>query len=199
MQVTIIGVYDNLEEARQTQGDLESSGFAGKDIQIARQDGETRTSPPRAGESSFKKFFRDLFGGESGSQDAALYEGAVSHGKYVLTVEADDERSTLASDVMNRHHPLDIEEKGARWMEAKETYATSGTKPGATQGTSSSTMPVIEEQLKVGKRQVQRGGYASTSASPSGRSRSRSACARNVRRSSARPSTARRRPMNSRR
>jgi len=157
MQVTIIGVYENLEEARQTQGDLESSGFAGKDIQIARQNGEGRTSSTREGESGFKKFFKDLFGGDGGSQDVALYEGAVTHGKYVLTVKAENERSTLATDVMNRHHPVDIEEKGSQWMGSQETYSSSATRPGATQGTSS-TMPFIEEQLKVGKRLVQRGG-----------------------------------------
>jgi len=155
MQVTIIGVYDNMSEARETQGELESSGFSGKDIQIARQNEGTSSTAPREGESGFKRFFRDLFGGDGESTDAAMYEGAVSHGKYVLTVKADQERSRLAADVMNRHHPIDVEQKGSQWMAG----TASGTAPRATQGTSSSqTMPVIEEQLKVGKREVLGGG-----------------------------------------
>jgi len=156
MQVTVIGVYENMEEARQTRGELESLGFARNDIQIAQNGSSTSSTAKPEGESGFKRFFRDLFGGDSSSSsDAALYEGAVEYGNYVVTVKAEEAKSRLAADVMNRHHPIDVEQKGNQWRAG----TSSATKPGASLGTSSSrNMPVVEEQLKVGKREVLGGG-----------------------------------------
>lgn len=153
MQATVIGVYDNMEEARKTQGELESSGFAHNDIQIAQNGSKSSTAKPE-GESKFKRFFRDLFGGDGGSSDVAMYEGAIEYGNCVVTVKAEETRSRLAAEVMNRHHPVDIEQKGSQWMAG----TSSATRPGASLGTSSSSMPVIEEQLKIGKREVLGGG-----------------------------------------
>ena len=38
MQVTVIGIYDNIDEARATEGELETEGFSARDISISAEE-----------------------------------------------------------------------------------------------------------------------------------------------------------------
>jgi len=134
--------------------------------------------------SSIKNFFSDLFG--SDEDDAGRlnrYEGAVSGGKCVVTVSADSlPEVERAADIVERFGPIDIDEhsdnvgkmasSGAMLQGSQsgmQSYSTSaqsattqqqGNLSGASlqRDTSTQSIPVVEEQLKVGKREVQRGG-----------------------------------------
>jgi hypothetical protein len=96
MQVTVIGIYDNIDEAKETSGDLESQGFSAEDISIAEEDGREQAEAPHEGRVA--KFIHDLFG--------SRHAGASTHGRYVLTLYAEEARAAAAADVMNRHHAL---------------------------------------------------------------------------------------------
>lgn len=96
MQVTVIGIYDNIEEAKETEGELESQGFSAQDISIAEEDGQEPEGERHEGRVA--KFFRELLG--------PRHAGASTHGRYVLTLYAEEARAAAAADVMNRHHPL---------------------------------------------------------------------------------------------
>ena len=116
------------------------------------------------------------------------YEGAVSGGKCVVTLTADSlPEVERAADIVERFGPIDIDEhsdnvgqmasSGAMLQGSQsgmQSYSTSaqsattrqqGSLSGAslqrdtsTQSGASQSIPVVEEQLKVGKREVQRGG-----------------------------------------
>ncbi|RSZ60778.1 YsnF/AvaK domain-containing protein [Massilia atriviolacea] len=134
--------------------------------------------------SSIKHFFTDLFGGER-SEHARMYAEALDRGHYVLTVTAASEHEVeRAADIVERHSPIDIDEHAGQWQgamqggEAMRAQAMSQqSTPGASQGGMSggsaqgsamgasqqradggTAIPVIQEELKVGKREVQRGG-----------------------------------------
>jgi len=104
MQITVIGIYDNIDEARATEGELESQGFSARDINISTEEeiGTERIEQEPEHERGFMKFFRDIFGIEEPSRHA----GASTHGRYVLTLYAEQARAAVAQDVINRHHPI---------------------------------------------------------------------------------------------
>jgi len=99
MQVTVIGIYDNLDEARATEGELEDKGFSAQDINIATEREAGDEPPPH--ENAVLRVFRELFG-----LDDVRHAGAQPLGRYVLTLYADEARAQAAAEVMNRHHPV---------------------------------------------------------------------------------------------
>jgi hypothetical protein len=99
MQVTVIGIYDNLDEARATEGELEDKGFSAQDINIATEREAGNEPPPH--ENTVLRVFRELFG-----LDDVRHAGAQPLGRYVLTLYADEARAQAAAEVMNRHHPV---------------------------------------------------------------------------------------------
>ncbi|NHZ97996.1 YsnF/AvaK domain-containing protein [Massilia sp. CCM 8734] len=135
--------------------------------------------------SSIKHFFTDLFGGER-SEHAQMYSEAMERGHYVLTVTTTTEHEVeRAADIVERHSPIDIDEHAGQWQGAMQggdamrgQPMSQQSTPGASQGGSvgggsaqgsamggsqqraadTTAIPVIQEELKVGKREVQRGG-----------------------------------------
>lgn len=207
MEHTLVAVFENESNAQDALNDLVSAGFSRSNMHInaANQDDLSNVSATRVDTASMehesigeriKDFFHDLFSGED-SDRAEMYSDAVQRGAYVLTLTAADQEDVeRASDILDRHDPLDMNEHEAEWraterapltgtaatgvdatagtvgsgapMAAEPGLANSGTalRMGAEQtGTQSRTdlagekvLPVIEEQLEVGKRTVERGG-----------------------------------------
>jgi uncharacterized protein (TIGR02271 family) len=134
--------------------------------------------------SGIRSFFAEIFGSSS-RDDAELYSEAVLHGNYVLTVNVpDDDLVDRATDVLDRYDPVDIDEQASNWKSGGWAAAESmrsdtttgqyaGQQPYTDQefadkqsmrqterqaGSESKAIPVIQEELKIGKREVQRGG-----------------------------------------
>lgn len=136
---------------------------------------------------SIKNFFSDLFGSDRGDR-MAQYNEAISRGHYVLTVTAPNEPEVeRAADLVERHGPVDIDETSSVWSAGGDAGIGAGAMrgqqqsapmqqsmqsmqsgAGSAQASSGSSMqyakpesqsiPVVQEELKVGKREVQRGG-----------------------------------------
>ena len=164
-QSTVVAVFRSRSDAEAAMQDLKSSGFAESDIflssgdtttgTIDRQD-VTRTETVRHHEGGVKGWFKSLFG-EDEENEGPYYENAVTSGHILLSVETTDENMDRAADILNRHSPIDVQ------RDAGETDVTTGstrTTAGAGSGTTSesSSIPVVKEELRVGKRAVLRGG-----------------------------------------
>ncbi|NML60166.1 DUF2382 domain-containing protein [Massilia sp. RP-1-19] len=132
---------------------------------------------------SIKHFFADLFGSDR-SRRLGQYSEAIARGHYVLTVTAPNEPEVeRAADLVERYGPLDIDETSSAWPSASAAGSTAGMSAGIQQqsasmsqqsgqgpaqastgssmqfaSTESQSIPVVQEQPKVGKREVQRGG-----------------------------------------
>jgi uncharacterized protein (TIGR02271 family) len=194
MQHTVAAVFDNYGEAQHAVDDLVACGFSRDDVHLSQRNetgatdesqvgGTERTTEEESG--SIGAFFRRLFGTDDETGDAELYSEAVRRGSYVLTVEVpDDQLLDQATDVIDRHHPIDIDERASQWRsggwashesmrmapsdtpgtpEASDTASGTAeagmqTAEGATEEGTSRAVPVVEEQVRVGKREVQRGG-----------------------------------------
>ena len=147
-----------------------------------------RTQKSTAGESSgsgIGDFFRALFGTDQDQHgdDAGLYAEAMRRGSYLLTVEADSvQEAHRAADIMHQFNAVDINQRESGWRSSgwagyqsdapvltaeeirrdREGYSrstvTSTPQSTSSEHPASATLPVIEEQLEVGKRVIQRGG-----------------------------------------
>ncbi|MES2899853.1 MAG: YsnF/AvaK domain-containing protein [Pseudomonadota bacterium] len=165
------------QEVRLSEGD--PSGDASRSLQSSTS---TNADDGSIG-SSIKNFFSDLFGNDR-SQDAHMYSEAVNRGHHVLTLTAASEPEVeRAADIVERYGPIDIDETSQQWsggamagqsLSGSSTMqqsaamsqqslqsgaqSTQGTMQGSQQRADTTAIPVIQEELKVGKRQVERGG-----------------------------------------
>lgn len=151
METTMVVVFDQQTEAEQARDALLADGFSS---------GQTRLTTPESGtggEAGRKPEHDESFGAKVahffgfGAEHESTYSEAVRRGSCVLVVEAaDDDQVKRASAIIERYNPVDIDERQAQWRE-------SGWQPSQARDGEAS-IPVVEEQLQVGKREVQRGG-----------------------------------------
>lgn len=122
MELTIIGVYEDLAHARSAKNDLIASGFPTRSVQLNPDHEQSTTRGPSIQKSptvsaSIENFFRSLFSLDDKSTYSNLYAEAVRRGNYVLTVDvASDEARVQAEQIMNRYGPMDMDERSADWV-----------------------------------------------------------------------------------
>jgi len=113
-------------------------------------------------------------------EDAGMYAEGVRRGGTLVTAQVTDNLADRAAQIMGRDGTVDLDTAGETWRQSGWTGFDANAKPYSTteiesfrtarpKVTSSNTelrdlqddqavLPVIEEELQVGKRQVQRGG-----------------------------------------
>ncbi|MDF3036099.1 MAG: hypothetical protein K0S28_1373 [Paucimonas sp.] len=203
MANTIVGVYDDYQQAQQVVQELKQSGFEIENVRLSpeEQSQDARYSAlsdssdqEKHGSSGVMGFFRSLFGSdEDEDRHADVYSEAVRRGSYLVTVHAQsDEQSELATEIMNRFDPINIDERSTAWRsqgwsgydpsssalsddeisQERSRYAGSAldtdinvsSRDASNRNTSSRNVqderqiPVIQEELQLGKRAIQRGG-----------------------------------------
>ncbi|GIZ53924.1 YsnF/AvaK domain-containing protein [Noviherbaspirillum aridicola] len=179
---TVVGVYDDYDEAESAvQALVSEGGLARSRVQLnpARDDAGTRSDAvsgdSHASGGGIRGFFYSLFGGDPDNENRHIYQESVRRGCYVVTADVDNEsEADRVSAIMGRFHPVDIDERVNHWkqqgwsrhdesapryseqeiQQERERYNAART----TQASDSTRIPVVEEELKVGKREVQRGG-----------------------------------------
>jgi uncharacterized protein (TIGR02271 family) len=128
MQHTLVAVFELRSEAEHAMDELLAGGFSRNEVQISKADATGQTDsltgrPTSAAEephdegfgAGIRHFFRDIFGTDA-SVHAQKYTDAVARGHHVLIVNAADEPEIeRAADIVERHGPVDIDEKVAEW------------------------------------------------------------------------------------
>lgn len=88
-------------------------------------------------------------------EEAHYYAEGVRRGGILVTVAAEDEaQSELAIDVMKRHGAVDIDERATEWKK----QGWKGRFDADASIENEKTIPVTQEEMVVGKRNVERGG-----------------------------------------
>jgi uncharacterized protein (TIGR02271 family) len=170
---SVVGVYDDYSDAQGAMQALLSAGFNRDDVQLSPESepSTAATDTTTSRESGIGGFFRSLFGTDEHKAHHDVYAESVRRGSYVLSVDTDsDEQADRASDVMQRFNAVDIDERSSHWKKqgwsGYDASAPSLSRDEIAKERSSyaaipsetARIPVIEEELKVGKREVQRGG-----------------------------------------
>lgn len=165
MASTVVGLFETRAEAEAAMNDLVSSGFDRSDIDL------------KAAGADPSGLMRELEGEGVPSDDAKLYVEGVRSGDALEIAHTSDSQATMAQEIMNRHGALDIHDAftqrsaapmagaaglAGAGMAASTMAASTKTAPPATTGAANlegeTIIPIVEEELSVGKRQIQRGG-----------------------------------------
>jgi uncharacterized protein (TIGR02271 family) len=172
---TIVAVYDSSEHAESAVRDLKNAGVPSSAIQRHGQGGAASGATTSTAAAHPTGFWASLFGGEPEHEhDTAVYDRSMESGSSVVTVKAPEEHLTQVLDILERHDPIDLDERAASYgLAAGATTTTTTTAPIATEASSASATPprqtaapqqegeqvvsLSEEQLHVGKRLVNRG------------------------------------------
>ena len=176
MAKTLIGLYDTFAEAEQVVQDLVAEKFTRNDISLATHDTAgrhidnayldkaTTTGDGRA----LMERLKSLGVPEA---EASTYTEGVRRGGSLVVVETSDARADRGLGVMQRANLVDIDERAARWRqegwdrsqaEAAPHTAAEGPQERERSGQQiddegKRRIPVVEEELAVGKREVERG------------------------------------------
>jgi uncharacterized protein (TIGR02271 family) len=161
MSDKIVAFYNSKELAHRVRDDLISAGYDRDDVRVFTPEGP-----------SFWRDLKESFG-FADEEDRYLYEEAARRGSIAVLVDLDDADAPgaqTAVQILQRHSPLDLDVQAQQWRKQGWTgrSATEGTTTTATttqqrpasqqlkQG--EQVVPVVEEQIKIGKRAVQRAG-----------------------------------------
>jgi stress response protein YsnF len=174
-QSTLVAVFRSASDAQAAANELKSNGFDSDEIYISsdtsasnaktRETSASGYAEERHHEGGITGWFKRIFGAEE-DEDRSYYQEAVNTGNVVLSVDTTDENFERAADILNSHSPVDVH-RGASASEATTGGRTAvaaeatGRATRNTQSTASGenrAIPVVEEELRVGKRRVLRGG-----------------------------------------
>jgi uncharacterized protein (TIGR02271 family) len=168
MTHTVVGLFDDRSEAQAAMQELIQQGFIRENIDISnRSASETGNNTSNTTTStgvgdSISNFFSSLFDDET---TVTNFTNAASDADAVLAIQVEsDERARLAAEILDRNGAIDVDERSARYGQQNfaqtsgTTQNTANVERNTADAQSETTIPVIEEELRVGKKQVERGG-----------------------------------------
>ena len=158
---TIVAVYDTAAHAAAAASDLMGTGVPAAAItQHAKGSMMSGASTTSTASTQGQGFWASLFGGEpEGEHDTGVYDRSVAGGSTVVTVKAPADHVDAVMATLERHNPIDIDERGASYAETKaQTQAVNPvTRSAATSTTAEDKIQLAEEALVVGKQVINRG------------------------------------------
>jgi hypothetical protein len=162
MAKTIVGTFESAAEAERVASALEDSGIERRHIQVidsataSGREQQWRGEPEGSG-----GFWSWLFGdveSESGrgfaDEESQYYTEGLTRGETLVVVTTADGHAERVRQLMERRGAQDVQAHAAG--EARAAQPPSATREGATGA--EEVVPVVDEQVRVGKRTVQRGG-----------------------------------------
>jgi uncharacterized protein (TIGR02271 family) len=180
MATTLVGIFDDYTAAQRAVQQLSQAGIRQGDISIARNEpagkgyttyGGTNSTDYTTGTSigdGISNFFDSIFGTDINDDERGVYAESVRRGGTVVVVNTDDNTVDRATDILNSAGAIDVDRRHAQYRASgykqfdrtaplyNEEQTRTETQNYANQG--EVALPVIEEQLNVSKRVVQRGG-----------------------------------------
>ena len=174
---TIVAVFDSEANAAAAARELANAGVPLDAITQHARDRVTRGSDTTPAPKREPGFWERLFGGEpERAHDTSVYDRSLEGGSTVVTIQAEEQDLTMIMDILERHAPIDIDERGAGYVDidavkqhppAMSESSTTRTAPALKISEGSErrdgrskdeqSMPLAEETLAVGKRAINRG------------------------------------------
>jgi uncharacterized protein (TIGR02271 family) len=172
-QKTVVGVFEDYRTAERVAQELANNGIPRESIQVRSNfmtgaAGRT-TEAEESHEGGISGFFHRLFGGEESDQHGEHYAEAVRRGSAVVCVTAPEAQVDQAVRIMNDEGAIDIDRRVEQYRETgyerhnpdapAYSYDAATKERERFRGSEQSqSIPVVEEELRIGKRAVQRGG-----------------------------------------
>ena len=159
---TITALYKDRASAETAKARLQSSGLGQGSVDVHDQGSLSAGATAAAGqaEPGVLGQLKHLFGHHD---DAHTYAEGVSRGHVLLTARIDDAQADQAVRLLDETGAIDVDQAQNEWTgqgwKAPATgsgHAATGAATGA--ATADQAIPIVEERLVVGKREVERGG-----------------------------------------
>jgi stress response protein YsnF len=161
MNKSVVAVFENRAQAEAAQKQLITSGLPADRVELILGTADGPSPGARPGdradenESGIGNFFRSMFGMDD--DDPSYYEEASRRGHATLIVHAaSEDEAERARAILEESNVVDVHERGRAWRgdmpEKRESEIGSTDARGM-----DATIPVVEEHLQVGKREVQGG------------------------------------------
>ncbi|MCY0389815.1 YsnF/AvaK domain-containing protein [Robbsia sp. Bb-Pol-6] len=179
MAQTIVGIFDSFADADVAKERLIQNGISRSDIQtheddragdasLAGNDARVVTSPDHTGDTGHgmmagvERFFANMFGNDERPDEVGHYHEAVRRGGVLLSVDVRDE-AQLASvrNVLESTGAVDIDSRVAHWETTGYKGYEATAKPYTPEEIDAErqAFAVVKEDLVVGKRAVETGGF----------------------------------------
>ena len=153
MSKTVVGLFSSFPKAEEVKQVLIAEGYSASVVANGGRAGMTTDADSTDGEGIGQKisnFFHGLTGGDEDTHHH--YAEGVNTGGALVGVTCDDSEAVEVASLLKQH--------GAQEIQGKEMNNTTTARPAydATETTGQTAIPIVEEQLQVGKREVDRGG-----------------------------------------
>lgn len=149
MKQTVVGIFDKQKEAQNAVERLVNDGFSRGVIDVHPAHEAAGGSAERNRGDHVGNFFSNLFG--SNKEEAQTYSDVARRNTVVTVHTASEDEAARAASVLDRFGAIDAKERAMQYRQ----QGGARTEPAAETG---KTIPVIEEELEVGKREVETGG-----------------------------------------
>ena len=169
MSKTVTGLFSTMAQAQQAKQALAAQGFTAGDIDVIAENGGT-SSPASMGSGTgtasgstgiaaigekVGSYLKNLTAGDDDAH--RQYSSGIQSGGALVSVTTTDEKASGAAMALRQAGAQDLQGAGAQ--AGSTTMGSTGTlKTGAANVTGDTVIPVVEEQLVVGKREVDHGG-----------------------------------------
>jgi len=174
-QQVITAFFDSRSEATKAIEELAKAGIPRAGIRLMPEnEGSTSATPTTSydttkDEKGFWASLEEFFFPE---EDRFTYAEAMHRGTIMVSASVDSAHSEIAEDILEKYGTVNIEEREASWRKegwsgytgsstARETGSARANLTGENASKATTTgdevIPVVEEQLRVGKRQVSSG------------------------------------------
>jgi uncharacterized protein (TIGR02271 family) len=156
----VVAVFDTAEHAQTAVSALKVGGFSTDDISVLSKDSLDDRGARVASESGF---WHRLFGSDVDLHEAKVYGHTVTKGGSVVSLRVPENLVEKAVDILHSHNPVDVNQRAASLgiiapaaasMAGATVIAGVATRTGKDKG---EVIRLAEEQLNVGKRQVETG------------------------------------------
>lgn len=168
---TITAIYDSESEARRAREQLVDHGVDDDDVRIVSHN---LSSTAASGETDkgFWESIKDFF---IVDDDRPVYSEGLRRGGYLLTARVDDDHTAEAISLLERTNAVDLDQRAEQWRaegwtREEDAYITddrtlrtdsaemSPSSADERSARDERAIPIVEERLRVGKREVDRGG-----------------------------------------
>lgn len=155
---TIVGLFDRLATANQVKKVIVEQGFDSSDVSVMDQTKESYSSnysdqPEHETLGERVKHFFGVFGeGEHSGHEN--YTRGVERGGAILSVRAKDGEAAKIADLLHEYGASEVEDQ----YSTREGDADRRDGFAAKTSDAGQVIPIVQEELAVGKRQVSRGG-----------------------------------------
>ena len=156
MGMVIMGLFDEQQQAVRAQAALQAIWIPINQTSLVNQGVESTTSG-EAQKDNWWERFKDMLGFGVHHEDLPYYHEGLRRGGTLLTVQTDESRENEIAGIFADHNAVDIDTRAKEWRSA-------GWSPDEQMA-----IPIVEEELKIGKRLVRRGGvrvYTSVTEKP---------------------------------